>query len=125
MIKQADVLMLHHLVPEEVATGSLEPNLAYYEPRTAHGSSLSPAIHAALFARAHRAGPALEALKLACRIDVDDLTGTTSGGLHLATMSATALWIWRSGAVVVWILILLLVVDVLTHIVRGPGGLRH
>jgi len=40
-------------------------------------------------------------------------------------MSATALWIWRSGAVVVWILILLLVVDVLTHIVRGPGGLRH
>jgi len=92
VIKQADVLMLHHLVPEEVATGSLEPNLAYYEPRTAHGSSLSPAIHAALFARAHRAGPALEALKLASRIDVDDLTGTTSGGLHLATMGG----VWQA-----------------------------
>ena len=52
VIKQADVLMLHHLVPEEVVPGSLEPNLRYYEPRTAHGSSLSPAIHAALFARA-------------------------------------------------------------------------
>ena len=49
--------MLHHLVPDEVAPGSLEPNLAFYEPRTAHGSSLSPAIHAALFARANR--PAL------------------------------------------------------------------
>jgi trehalose/maltose hydrolase-like predicted phosphorylase len=92
VIKQADVLMLHHLVPEEVAAGSLEPNLAYYEPRTAHGSSLSPAIHAALFARARRAGPALEALKLACRIDVDDLTGTTSGGLHLATMGG----VWQA-----------------------------
>ena len=50
IIKQADVLMLHHLVPDEVVPGSLEPNLRYYEPRTAHGSSLSPAIHASLFA---------------------------------------------------------------------------
>jgi trehalose/maltose hydrolase-like predicted phosphorylase len=92
VIKQADVLMLHHLVPEEVAPESLGPNLAHYEPRTAHGSSLSPAIHAALFARARRAAPALEALKLACRIDVDDLTGTTSGGLHIATMGG----IWQA-----------------------------
>ena len=44
VLKQADVMLLHHLVPEEVAPGSLEPNLAFYEPRTAHGSSLSPAI---------------------------------------------------------------------------------
>ena len=46
LIKQADVLMLHHLVPDEVAAGSLGPCLAFYEPRTAHGSSLSPAISA-------------------------------------------------------------------------------
>ena len=44
--------MLHHLVPEEVEPGSLRPNLSFYEARTAHGSSLSPAIHAALLARA-------------------------------------------------------------------------
>jgi trehalose/maltose hydrolase-like predicted phosphorylase len=92
VLKQADVLMLHHLVPEEVARGSLEPNLAYYEPRTAHGSSLSPAIHAALFARAGRMGPAVDALRLSCRIDVDDLTGTTAGGLHLATMGG----VWQA-----------------------------
>ena len=92
VLKQADVLMLHHLVPEEVARGSLEPNLAYYEPRTAHGSSLSPAIHAALFARAGRLGPAVDAFRLACRIDVDDLTGTTAGGVHLATMGG----IWQA-----------------------------
>jgi trehalose/maltose hydrolase-like predicted phosphorylase len=92
VLKQADVLMLHHLVPEEVAPGSLQPNLAYYEPRTAHGSSLSPAIHAALLARAGRLGPAVEALRLACRIDVDDLTGTTAGGVHLATMGG----VWQA-----------------------------
>ena len=42
LIKQADVLMLHHLVPDEVVPGSLAANLDFYEPRTAHGSSLSP-----------------------------------------------------------------------------------
>jgi trehalose/maltose hydrolase-like predicted phosphorylase/hydroxymethylpyrimidine pyrophosphatase-like HAD family hydrolase len=92
VVKQADVLLLHHLVPDEVASRSLEPNLAYYEPRTAHGSSLSPAVHAALFARARRFGPALEALRISSRLDVDDLTGTTSGGLHLATMGG----VWQA-----------------------------
>ena len=60
VVKQADVLMLHHLLPDEVAPGSLAANLDYYEPRTAHGSSLSPGIHAALFARAGRIDDALD-----------------------------------------------------------------
>jgi trehalose/maltose hydrolase-like predicted phosphorylase len=90
VLKQADVLMLHHLLPDEVAPGSLVPNLDFYEPRTAHGSSLSPAIHAALLARAGRYQPALEALRIAARLDLDDLTGSTAGGLHLATMGG--LW---------------------------------
>jgi len=92
ILKQADVLMLHHLVPGEVAPGSLLPNLEYYEPRTAHGSSLSPGIHASLFARAGRLDEALAALDLAARMDVDDLTGTTAGGLHLATMGS----VWQA-----------------------------
>ncbi len=90
VVKQADVLMLHHLVPDEVAPGSLVPNLEYYEPRTAHGSSLSPGVHASLFARAGRLAEAVEALDLTSRIDLDDLTETTAGGLHLATMGS--LW---------------------------------
>jgi trehalose/maltose hydrolase-like predicted phosphorylase len=90
VLKQADVLMLHHLVPEETAPDSLIPNLDFYEPRTAHGSSLSPAIHASLFARAGRLGLAADTLRLASRIDLDDLTGTTAGGVHLATMGG--LW---------------------------------
>jgi trehalose/maltose hydrolase-like predicted phosphorylase len=90
VIKQADVLMLHHLVPDEVVAGSLEPNLRYYEPRTAHGSSLSPAIHASVLARARDFEPALEALRIAARMDLDDLTGSTALGLHLATMGG--LW---------------------------------
>jgi trehalose/maltose hydrolase-like predicted phosphorylase len=92
VLKQADVLMLHHLLPEEVVPGSLGPNLDFYEPRTAHGSSLSPAIHAALFARAGRFEEALENLRLASRLDLDDLTGTSAGGLHMATMGG----VWQA-----------------------------
>jgi trehalose/maltose hydrolase-like predicted phosphorylase len=92
VVKQADVLMLHHLVPGEVAAGSLEPNLEFYEPRTAHGSSLSPAIHAALLARVGRFDDALWALGIAARLDLEDRTGTTAGGLHLATMGG----VWQA-----------------------------
>jgi trehalose/maltose hydrolase-like predicted phosphorylase len=90
VVKQADALLLHLLVPDELAPGSLERNLDFYEPRTAHGSSLSPGVHAALLARAGRLDRALAALRLTSRIDLDDLTGTTAGGLHLAAMGS--LW---------------------------------
>ncbi len=92
LIKQADVLMLHHLVPDEVAAGSLGPCLAFYEPRTAHGSSLSPAISASLLARSGQPERALELFRMAARLDLDDITGTTAGGLHLATMGG----VWQA-----------------------------
>ena len=84
--------MLHHLVPEEVMAGSLGPCVAFYEPRTAHGSSLSPAIHASLLARAGEPERALELFRLAARLDLDDLTGTTAEGVHLATMGG----VWQA-----------------------------
>jgi trehalose/maltose hydrolase-like predicted phosphorylase len=92
VVKQADVLMLHHLVPGEVEPDSLEKNLAFYEPRTAHGSSLSPAVHAGLFARAGRLGRAVQLLRIAAEIDLEDLTGTAAGGLHMATMGG----VWQA-----------------------------
>jgi trehalose/maltose hydrolase-like predicted phosphorylase len=91
LIKQPDVLMLHHLVPDEAAPGSLAANLAFYDPRTAHGSSLSPAVTAALLARAGRPDDALQMLQIALSLDLADRTGTTAGGLHLATLAG----VWR------------------------------
>ncbi len=92
LIKQPDVLMLHHLIPHEVAIGSLRPNLDFYGPRTAHGSSLSPAITASLLARAGRADDALQMLRWALALDLDDLSGSTAAGLHLATLGG----IWQA-----------------------------
>ena len=90
VLKQADVLMLHHLLPDEVPPGSFAADLAYYEPRTAHGSSLSPGVHAALLARAGELDAALDALEITRSIDLADLTGSTAAGFHLAT--AGGLW---------------------------------
>jgi trehalose/maltose hydrolase-like predicted phosphorylase len=94
VVKQADVLMLHHLLPEEVVPGSLDANLDFYEPRTAHGSSLSPGIHASLYARAGRMREALDLLQVAARIDLDDVGHTGAGGVHLAAMGS----VWQAFA---------------------------
>jgi len=90
IIKQADVLMACHLVPDEMPPGALRANLDFYGPRTAHGSSLSPAIHAAVLARAGSPDEALDWLRLAARLDLDDLRGVTESGLHLGTFGG--LW---------------------------------
>jgi trehalose/maltose hydrolase-like predicted phosphorylase len=92
IIKQPDVLMLHHLVPSQVQPGSLEPNLDFYGPRTAHGSSLSPAVTATLLARAGRADEALAMLGLALTLDIGDTTGMTAAGLHMANLAG----VWRA-----------------------------
>jgi trehalose/maltose hydrolase-like predicted phosphorylase len=90
VVKQADVLMLHHLLPDAGPRGSLTRDLEHYLPRTAHGSSLSPGIHAALLARSGRPDEAVEMLRLAARMDLDDLSQTTAGGLHLG--AAGSVW---------------------------------
>jgi len=81
-----------YLVPDEVEPGSLGPNLDYYDPRTAHGSSLSPAITASLLARAGRPDEALEMLRMALALDLDDLTGMTGAGLHMASLGG----VWQA-----------------------------
>ncbi|GAB4585620.1 hypothetical protein Ntsu_34520 [Nocardia sp. IFM 10818] len=92
LIKQPDALMLHYLVPEEVAPATLRPNLDFYRSRITHGSSLSPAVLALLLARAGRPDAALEMLRPALRVDLDDRTGTTATGLHMAALGG----VWQA-----------------------------
>jgi trehalose/maltose hydrolase-like predicted phosphorylase len=86
LIKQADVLMLHLLIPDLVKEGSLGPDIDWYEPRTTHESSLSAPVHAAVLARAGRLDGALAYLRESATIDLDDHHGNTRDGLHVATM---------------------------------------
>ncbi len=45
ILKQADVVMLNYMLPEQFSSASCLANLQFYEPRTIHDSSLSKAIH--------------------------------------------------------------------------------
>lgn len=48
VLKQADVVLMLYLFKEQYSQAVKQKNWAYYEPRTEHGSSLSPCIYALL-----------------------------------------------------------------------------
>ncbi|MGW0593163.1 glycoside hydrolase family 65 protein [Streptosporangium sp. NPDC002607] len=100
--KQADVLMLFHLLGEEgldeILTGlGYEWNAAmakntvdYYLARTCHGSTLSAVVHAGVLARLCP-GASHPFLTEALNNDVRNLqAGTTSEGIHLGAMAGAA-----------------------------------
>lgn len=90
ILKQADVLMLFLLLGSKFNPAVWASNYYYYEPRTAHGSSLSPSIHALLAARLGDMGLAMRYFNEAATIDLSDNMGNASGGVHLAGMGG--LW---------------------------------
>ena len=64
-------------------------NIEYYEPRTAHGSTLSRVVHAWINARSDRE-QSWELFLEALHSDVDDIQGgTTKEGIHLGAMAGT------------------------------------
>jgi trehalose/maltose hydrolase-like predicted phosphorylase len=90
VVKQADALMLGVLLPGEVDAETQVANYRYYEPRTSHGSSLSPAMHALVAARVGDLDDALSYFHLAGGVDLDNRMGNAADGVHIATMGG--LW---------------------------------
>ena len=90
VVKQADVVMLCYMLPDEIDDEVARANYDYYEPITCHGSSLSPGIHAAVAARLGDLERRRRGLQLAAAIDLADNMGNAARGLHLATMGG--LW---------------------------------
>ncbi|HXU98947.1 MAG TPA: beta-phosphoglucomutase family hydrolase [Caulobacteraceae bacterium] len=90
VIKQPDVLMLIHLLWDEFTPEVREANFRYYEPRCAHGSSLSPCIHALLAARLGDMALAEKYFRQASEIDLSDNMGNASAGVHAAALGG--LW---------------------------------
>ena len=88
--KQADVLLIGVLLPGEVDLDVQAANYRYYEPRTSHGSSLSPAMHALVAARVGEEQQAVEYFHLAGGVDLDNRMGNAADGVHIATMGG--LW---------------------------------
>ncbi|WP_299759722.1 glycosyl hydrolase family 65 protein [uncultured Pontibacter sp.] len=106
--KQADVLMLFYLFSSEELVElfqrlqydfkpeSIPENIAYYEQRTSHGSTLSKIVHSWVLARSDRKR-AWSNFKTALVSDVEDVQGgTTAEGIHLGAMAGTVDLVQRS-----------------------------
>jgi trehalose/maltose hydrolase-like predicted phosphorylase len=89
IVKQADVVALLGLLPEEFPGDSGTTNFRYYEPRCGHGSSLSGAMHAMVAARLGDSELALRYFQQAVAIDLADNHTTIAGGLHMAALGGT------------------------------------
>jgi kojibiose phosphorylase len=92
ILKQPDVLMMLYLLREQVDPETLKANWDYYTPRTdlTYGSSLGPAIQAALAARLGDIQAATQHFLHATRIDLEDIRKNAGDGIHAAT--AGGLW---------------------------------
>ena len=78
VIKQADVIAMTALFPEDFSDREVEDNWAYYEPRTEHGSSLSACMYALTACRIGRMEDAWRLFLKTASIDV------TGGGKQWA-----------------------------------------
>src|SRR5262245_22698066 len=89
VIKQADVVALLGLLPDEFPGESAAANFRYYEPRCSHGSSLSAAMHGLVAARLGDADLALRYFQQAVAVDLADSHTAIAGGLHIAALGGT------------------------------------
>jgi trehalose/maltose hydrolase-like predicted phosphorylase len=99
--KQADTVMLFFLFSDEELreiferlgyeydSGTAARNIAYYDQRTSHGSTLSFVTHAGVLATLDPES-SWERFLVALRSDLDDIQGgTTQEGIHLGVMAGT------------------------------------
>jgi trehalose/maltose hydrolase-like predicted phosphorylase len=89
VVKQADVVALLGLLPEEFPGDSGRANFRYYEPRCGHGSSLSAAMHGLVAARLGYSDLALRYFQNTVAIDLADNHTAILGGLHMAALGGT------------------------------------
>ncbi len=90
VVKQADVVQLLAQLWDEVAPEVRRACFLYYEPRTGHGSSLSPGVHALVAARLGLFDAAERYLEQTAEIDLGNSMGNAAGGVHAAAMGS--LW---------------------------------
>ena len=87
MIKQPDVLMMLYLYNTSFSEAEKRINYEFYEPRTIHESSLSPAIHSILAAELGKMEEAVRFFGFATRLDLDNYNRNTREGLHVTSIA--------------------------------------
>jgi trehalose/maltose hydrolase-like predicted phosphorylase len=90
VVKQADVVALLALLPEECDAPTALRNFHFYEPRCGHGSSLSKGMHAVAAARLGETDLAMRYFQATGATDLSDTSDGSSGGVRIAALGG--LW---------------------------------
>jgi trehalose/maltose hydrolase-like predicted phosphorylase len=86
VVKQADVVALLALLPDEFPGDTAGKNFGYYAPRCGHGSSLSRTMHGVVAARLGKTEAALKYFSETSAIDLEDNNAAIDGGVHIAAL---------------------------------------
>ena len=89
LIKQADVILLMFLLGDQFTLEEKRANFDYYEPKTTHDSSLSPAIYSIIAAELGYEEFAYNYFLQTVRLDLDDYNRNVWQGLHTACMASS------------------------------------
>lgn len=87
--KQADVVLLMFTLGDRFTREIKRANYEFYEPRTNHGSSLSPAVHAIVAAEIGREDHMADYFRDSAFMDIFDVKNNTRGGIHAASVGGT------------------------------------
>jgi alpha,alpha-trehalose phosphorylase len=90
VLKQADVVLAMFLLGNEFTVEQKRRNFDYYDPLTTGDSSLSAAVQSIVAAEVGHDERALEYFRLALYMDLADIAGNVSDGIHVA--SAGGVW---------------------------------
>lgn len=89
VIKQADVILLLFLLGDRFTLAEKKADFDYYEPKTTHDSSLSPAIYSIIAAELGYEEFAYNYFLQTVRLDLDDYNRNAWQGLHTACMAGS------------------------------------
>lgn len=89
LLKQADVVMLTYVLPDEFDDEVKRASYDFYEPLTLHKSSLSPAVHSIMGIEVGDPSRAVQYFRRAAFVDLIDNQGNTGEGMHIASAGGT------------------------------------
>ena len=90
LIKQADIILLLHILGDQFDFKTKKVNYEYYEPRTLHLSSLSPVPYAIIASEIGKMDDAYRYFMMAAKMDLEDIRGDLDKGIHIGCIGG--LW---------------------------------
>lgn len=89
VLKQADVVLSHFLLEDDLSNEVIKNSYDYYEKLTTHDSSLSCAVYSIMASKVGYAQKAYDYFIETARLDLDNTHNNTKDGLHTANMGGT------------------------------------